>query len=186
MWHDILSLIWIFLPVGLANTGPVLANNISVLKNFSYPLDFNRSWRGQRILGDHKTIRGLLAGMLVGMAVAGVQMLLANMFHSLENYSFSLIDYASYKTLLIGLVFGFGALAGDAVKSFFKRQIGIAPGKNWVPYDQLDFVIGGALASTLFFVLPARLYLLGFVLALILHPTFNVIAWLLHLQDEPF
>jgi CDP-2,3-bis-(O-geranylgeranyl)-sn-glycerol synthase len=31
---------------------------------------------------------------------------------------------------------------GDAVKSFFKRQIGVAPGASWIGFDQLDFFIG--------------------------------------------
>jgi CDP-2,3-bis-(O-geranylgeranyl)-sn-glycerol synthase len=33
-------------------------------------------------------------------------------------------------------------MAGDSVKSFVKRRIGIAPGKPWIPWDQLDFVLG--------------------------------------------
>jgi CDP-2,3-bis-(O-geranylgeranyl)-sn-glycerol synthase len=28
------------------------------------------------------------------------------------------------------------------VKSFFKRRLGIAPGKPWIPADQLDYVVG--------------------------------------------
>jgi hypothetical protein len=30
----------------------------------------------------------------------------------------------------------------DSVKSFVKRRVGIAPGAPWIPFDQLDFVIG--------------------------------------------
>jgi CDP-diglyceride synthetase len=36
-------------------------------------------------------------------------------------------------------------MTGDAVKSFFKRRLGITPGKSWFPFDQLDFVLGAIL-----------------------------------------
>ena len=42
----------------------------------------------------------------------------------------------------LGLLFGVGAMAGDCAKSFFKRRLGIPPGAPWVPFDQLDFVLG--------------------------------------------
>ena len=37
---------------------------------------------------------------------------------------------------------GLGAGVGDAVKSFFKRRVGIAPGSSWLFFDQLDFFVG--------------------------------------------
>jgi CDP-2,3-bis-(O-geranylgeranyl)-sn-glycerol synthase len=33
-------------------------------------------------------------------------------------------------------------MAGDSAKSFFKRRLGIPPGSPWIPFDQLDFVLG--------------------------------------------
>jgi len=42
----------------------------------------------------------------------------------------------------LGVRFGIGAMAGDAVKSFFKRRVGIRPGQPWIPFDQLDFIVG--------------------------------------------
>lgn len=46
---------------------------------------------------------------------------------------------------LIGLALGFGAMAGDSFKSLLKRLSGIAPGRPWIPMDQLDFVAGSLL-----------------------------------------
>jgi CDP-2,3-bis-(O-geranylgeranyl)-sn-glycerol synthase len=40
---------------------------------------------------------------------------------------------------------GFAALAGDSIKSFFKRRIGIQSGSPWIPFDQLDFVVASLL-----------------------------------------
>jgi CDP-2,3-bis-(O-geranylgeranyl)-sn-glycerol synthase len=42
----------------------------------------------------------------------------------------------------LGLRFGVGAMAGDSVKSLIKRRVGVAPGRPWIPFDQLDFVLG--------------------------------------------
>ncbi|MDO8266055.1 MAG: CDP-archaeol synthase [Candidatus Saccharibacteria bacterium] len=182
---DILTLIWLFLPMGIANMGPVLANNIPILKRFNQPLDFGKTFRGKRIFGSHKTIRGILAGTLMGLLVVVVQIILSSMFEWPESVSRQ-VDYSQPVVMLMGLFMGFGAMAGDAIKSFFKRQIGVEPGHSWVPFDQLDFVLGGLVASLPFFILPLNLYLLGLFIALVLHPTVNVLAWILRLQDKPF
>jgi CDP-2,3-bis-(O-geranylgeranyl)-sn-glycerol synthase len=42
----------------------------------------------------------------------------------------------------LGLRFGIGAMTGDSAKGLVKRRVGIATGKPWVPWDQLDFVLG--------------------------------------------
>ena len=45
---------------------------------------------------------------------------------------------------------GLGALGGDALKSFIKPRLGIAPGMPWIPADQLDFVVVGIVAVSFF------------------------------------
>jgi CDP-2,3-bis-(O-geranylgeranyl)-sn-glycerol synthase len=44
--------------------------------------------------------------------------------------------------MMLGLRFGLGSMAGDTAKSFVKRRAGIAPGRPWIPWDQIDFVLG--------------------------------------------
>lgn len=185
MITTLLTIIWIFLPVGLANTAPVLANNTPLLKDLKTPLDFGKTFRGKRIFGDHKTVRGIVAGLLMGLLVVSIQMVLFSQFEQLARYSYT-IDYSSLPTLLLGAALGFGAVAGDAVKSFFKRQAGISPGKNWIPFDQLDFILGGIIFSFPFLVLPLSYYVVALCLALFIHPLANVISWMLGLQDDPF
>lgn len=121
-----------FLPAGIANASPVFATRIPLLKLFNTPLDFGRSWRGQRIFGNNKTWRGLLFGTLMG----GVTSLLVSYF---------LIPNSAdaWYTFLIGAALGAGALTGDAVESFLKRRRGIPAGVSWFPFDQIDYIIGG-------------------------------------------
>ncbi len=112
----ILQTLWLFLPALLANLTPPLVKKIDIL---NYPVDFGAKFRGQRVFGDHKTIRGLVFGVLVAMIVAYLQMML----YSYPAFQWlSIIDYPYYNVLLLGFLLGFGALFGDMVKSFFKRQ----------------------------------------------------------------
>lgn len=181
----ILFALWFFLPAGAANAAPVLANNIPLLKSFTTPIDFGKSFRGKRILGDHKTYRGIISGVLFGTAVAGLQMMLVKIIPWLGELS-DTVDYTSISTLFLGASLGFGALAGDAVKSFFKRQYNVASGGSWFPFDQVDYIIGGLVASRLFVSLSLTTYITILVVWFVIHPVANIIGWLLHLKSKPF
>lgn len=140
----ILGIAWFLIPAYFSNmTPPFIA--IVIGNRWDYPADFGLTWRGKRILGDHKTIRGFVGGIITGMLFGMLQ-------HRLAGAAFvtgiALVDYAAVNGALLGALLGFGALLGDSVKSFFKRRAGIRPGGKWVPFDQIDFVVGAfALAS---------------------------------------
>ena len=99
---------------------------------------FVRYWRGwnrpisRRWLGDHKSVVGSCSGLIVALAVTFLQ--------SELDWRGSLLPYSRWPVL--GLAFGFGAMAGDSLKSLVKRWRGIPPGTSWIPMDQLDFVVG--------------------------------------------
>lgn len=99
---------------------------------------FVRYWKGwnrpisQRWLGGHKTIIGFGLGVLAAVMVTFIQ--------SRVTWPGALVAYDHWATL--GLRFGVGAMAGDSAKSLVKRRLGIAPGRRWIPWDQLDFVLG--------------------------------------------
>jgi CDP-2,3-bis-(O-geranylgeranyl)-sn-glycerol synthase len=134
--HETLQVLWLFMPAYLANMSPVLVQGW--FPRLATPIDGGRRFRGKRILGDHKTWRGLLAGIVVGTAAYELQRL----FHGLGcSPELALLDYAA-APLVPGFLMGVGTGVGDAVKSFFKRQIDIAPGASWPVFDQLDFLAG--------------------------------------------
>lgn len=132
----LLATLYFFLPAYLANMAPVFAKGH--LELLARPIDGGRSFRGKRILGDHKTWRGILAGVVVGVVVFTLQVLT---YEAGALKSLALLDY-SEAGLLPGFLLGLGAGVGDALKSFFKRQLGIAPGASWIGFDQLDFLAG--------------------------------------------
>jgi CDP-2,3-bis-(O-geranylgeranyl)-sn-glycerol synthase len=135
----VLQILYFFLPAYLANMSPVLVR--PWLHAVAVPIDGGRSFRGKRILGDHKTWRGLLAGTVVGVIAYELQR-----FASAGGFAseWALIDYAA-NPLLPGALMGLGAGVGDSVKSFFKRRLDIEPGASWPVFDQLDFFIGAYL-----------------------------------------
>lgn len=149
---------------------------------WNQPVDFKKTFRGKRIFGSHKTIRGLIAGTITG----GIIFVLQGIFMVNVDFSRTLalpgVDYAN---LLIGFLMGFGALTGDMVKSFFKRQISIKPGHSWLPFDQIDWIIG-----SLFFIMPFTqipyLYIFwAFLLGFFLSITVKYVGFLLRLDDKP-
>ena len=64
-----LSGIFLFLPA-------LVPNSAAVLFGGGTPVDFGRTWKGKRILGDGKTWRGLFGGVAAGTAL-GIGMILA-------------------------------------------------------------------------------------------------------------
>ena len=134
--HEVAQVLWLFVPAYLANMSPVLVQGW--FPRLAGPIDGGRSFGGRRILGDHKTWRGLLAGIVVGLATYELQRLL-----HLAGFApgLALLDYAD-DPVLPGFLMGLGTGVGDAVKSFFKRRVDIAPGASWPVFDQLDFFVG--------------------------------------------
>jgi len=159
---------------------PVFAQKLGILKFLSGPADGGKTISGKRIFGDHKTWRGFLAGVLAAIFVAWLQ----HFFYSIQFFQkISLINYSETQWCLLGFLFGFGALFGDLVKSFLKRMVNIAPGAPWIPFDQLDFVIGALIfaAPVYFPAWPAVAVILIF--SPILHIAANNIGYLLRIKN---
>ncbi len=162
--------IYFFLPAGFANMAPVLFQWLPWLAS---PIDRGKTFRGKIIFGDHKTRRGLVMGLLLGTTVAYIQS-----FYPLQSFPENWI--------VIGFLQSVGALLGDLVKSFCKRQRGILPGKPWVPFDQLDFIIGAIITVSLFFSLPVKLIITALILAPFFHITINRIGFWLKIRQTPW
>jgi len=113
------------------------------VKFLNYPLDFGKKWKNKPILGNHKTWRGIFFGVIVSIIIVALQKLMFIKFQFFQEAS--IIDYTQFNFVLLGFLLGFGALLGDSVESFFKRRQNIKSGKPWIPWDQLDFVIGSLL-----------------------------------------
>ncbi len=130
--NTLLFAIWFFLPAGAANAAPILAAKLPYLSRLSAPIDAGKKYRGRRILGEHKTWRGLATGIVTATVIVFIQQLL-NQGSYVEFIPEDAEGYLFHSPLLLGFLFGFGALAGDAIESFFKRQKNVPAGKAWFP-----------------------------------------------------
>ncbi len=140
----IVQAIWLILPAYAANGAAVLVGG-------GKPIDFGKKWKdGRRILGDGKTWRGLFYGALVG-SIVGFSQAVAGKYIEMEGLNVLGLDYFEGFPLMIPLVLSlcFGALLGDITESFFKRRVGKERGEDWIPFDQLDFVLGALFLSFL-------------------------------------
>lgn len=181
--RDTVFVIWFFLPAGLANVAPIVAAKLPWLKAWSFPLDGYATFRGKRLFGEHKTVRGILSGLLVGIVTAALQVLLYRNVPLVRQII--PINYADLNPLLFGALSSTGALTGDALKSFFKRQFGIPPGESWIPFDQVDYVLGGIAFTALYIRLTWTQYLLLLVIWTLMHPLATFIGYLVKLKDRP-
>lgn len=139
-----LAVLWLLVPAGAANLAPPLAARL--LPRRDAPLDGGLRWRGRRLFGSHKTWRGMVAGTLLAAVVHQVQLVLAADAPRPGDWP---LDPELYGRWWMGAWIGFLALAGDAAKSLCKRRVGIAPGRPWFPFDQVDWILG-VLAGTWF------------------------------------
>ncbi len=165
---------WFFLPAGIANAAPLFACRLPGLKRWNTPIDFGKTYRGKPLFGANKTWRGLVFGTLIAALVGFIQYRVIT--YSVESTSFILLSTAAL---------GFGALAGDAIESFFKRQVGVKPGEKWFPFDQIDYIIGGLLAVVPFVSLSLSDILRVGILYFGLHLVFSYIGYLIGFKKTP-
>lgn len=161
---DLLRLVWLMLPAYGANMAPPL-------------LRFWHGWNRpicERWLGTHKTMLGFALGVAAGVSIAWLQ----HVIHP------SLADDGRW--LLLGFAFGAGAMLGDAAKSFVKRRLSIAPGSRWLPFDQIDFVLGALLAISPWIVLPLREVIAILALTFVGDLVVNQLAFRLGIKRTPW
>jgi CDP-2,3-bis-(O-geranylgeranyl)-sn-glycerol synthase len=184
MLQEIFLALWFFLPAGIANMMPIFVAHLPSLKRFDTPIDFGRTYRGKRIFGAHKTWRGLAAGVIFGTLTLWLQQLAVAHLGFLANWTHQ-VDYDQLPTLIVGPLFAIGALGGDAIESFFKRQRGIAPGRGWFPFDQTDYIIGGAIMTAPFVALSLPQYVWLLVIWLAVHLIASAIGYLIGVKERP-
>lgn len=180
---DIFFAIWFFAPAGLANLCAFASGKIPFLRPYNYPADFGLRIGGKRILGSHKTIRGFIIGIIAGIIGVYIQVWFYQEVTWMQKYF--PVHYDVINPIMLGFLLGFGALLGDAVKSFFKRRRGIQPGRSWFPFDQIDYIVGG-IALTWFYVpLEGRIYAIMFITWALIHPITTFIGYLFRLRRKP-
>jgi len=150
--------VYFFLSAYLANAAPVICGG-------GAPLDGGRLFLDHKpILGSHKTVRGTIAGLVVGSLTALIQ-----------------------GDFLRGILLTGGAVGGDLFNSFLKRRLNIKPGAPLPIIDQLSFIIGATVLVSLVPPPPSWEMIVTILIATLpIHFLSNFFAYLLKMKKEPW
>lgn len=176
----VINALWLLLPAAFANMAPVLAKPL--FPRWDTPVDFGHVWKEKEIFGSHKTYRGFASGIFLGFIVFYFQQLLYQSFPAIRNIS--LFNYVDVHSVL-GAWMGFSALLGDLIKSFFKRRFSIRPGRPWIPFDQIDWIIGALLGICVVYVPTLTLVLVSLAIGVAFHFLIKYIGFLWKLNPTP-
>ncbi len=159
-------------------------NPVAALFGGGTPIDLGRNFSdGKRIFGDGKTWRGLITGILAGIATGFVLILAAGRFPPA-----SLPEH----TLLTVTLLATGALLGDLVKSFFKRRFGKERGAKWPIADQYDLVAGAFLLlligdpAWLFATVTLPVLVVILIITPVLHRATNIVGFFFRVKEVPW
>ena len=187
------AVVFIF-PAFVANAAPTI---LGKGKRLNAPIDGGRYWKdNKRILGDGKTIRGFISGVVCGMiSSVGIAVIASYSGYSLEYVTlfnkgifywiFYPIDNYIVLSALVGFLLGCGALIGDIIGSFIKRRSGLQRGESYPFMDQLGFLV-----VALVFVSPVIPWPLIWLLVLApitlgLHIGLNILSYVVGIQEVP-
>lgn len=163
----------VLLPAYFANASPTF-----LIKLKKHPIDFGLMLGKNRLLGDGKTIEGLIIASIVGY-VSG---LLINYLVMLLPSSIVALNLPSIAYLFIGL----GAMIGDSFGSFFKRRMGLPRGANVGLLDMEDFIVGSLVAARIFASFSWWTVIIALVATPFVHRTAGIIGYKIGLKKEPW
>ncbi len=189
---DILAAsIWLMLPA-------YLANPMAAVFGGGTPMDLGKYFPdGRRILGNGKTIRGLVAGTACGIMIGLIQIGLAPRLMAsgvLDNWPLfhGALGAYSFSTLSIVFLMAFGALLGDSAESFIKRRLDLERGAMFPVADQLDFVLGAWVLTYIFAAYWFNTYFSFWIILTVLvatpllHLAANILGYLIKVKKEPW
>ncbi|MEE8131902.1 MAG: CDP-archaeol synthase, partial [Candidatus Paceibacterota bacterium] len=121
-------------------------------------------------------------GLLSAVLITYLQTFVLIKINFLNNIS--IVDYQNINFVVLGFLFGFGALFGDLVKSFFKRRINKESSESWKIIDQLDYVIGSLIFVSLIFTPTVLDIFVILIISLVLTIIVNQIGWIMGFRKE--
>jgi CDP-2,3-bis-(O-geranylgeranyl)-sn-glycerol synthase len=157
---------------------------------FAVPIDRGRTFRGRRLLGDNKTLRGFLV-MVPASACAFV--LVSQIAMGGNPEAFGLWRLTGLQYALLGAWAGLGFMLGELPNSFVKRQLDIEPGRLttnraaavWqLAADRVDSGLGMLIAIALVVPLPWQTWGLVLLLGWSLHWGFSVLLFRLDVKPR--
>jgi len=175
--HCALFLILAFVLAGLPHS---LWLNNKFSRALAIPIDGGLTFRGRRILGENKTLRGFVVMIPAAALAFATVAVLISFPRGVPPATLWQLTPAGYAAL--GAWAGFGFMAGELPNSFVKRQLGILPGQAPASgstrticffIDRIDSIVGMLVAVTLAVNLPWTTWLWVLVLGPSIHLLFS-------------
>ncbi|MFW9834454.1 MAG: CDP-2,3-bis-(O-geranylgeranyl)-sn-glycerol synthase [Candidatus Thorarchaeota archaeon] len=175
--------IWLGLPAWIANAIPVVGGG-------GKPIDGGRVFRdGHRILGDGKTIRGFIVGVLFGTLIGVGQSFAAPYLRPILAQYVTItpeMDYVLSINIPVAFLLSLGALTGDLVGSFIKRRVNVKSGDPSPFLDQVGFIIM-ALIFAFPLLAPEPIFVMVLILTTLgIHWLSNAFSYLVGLKKNPW
>jgi CDP-2,3-bis-(O-geranylgeranyl)-sn-glycerol synthase len=163
---------------------PSLSATLGIFKFLAKPIDAGKQFMGKPLLGNHKTWRGLILGLSSGVLVIFFQKWLFVNCPSMQ--SISIINYLNIDIWNFALSMTLGAIFGDLFFAFIKRRLNLQPGARFMPFDQINYVLGAAIFLFIFSKVEINLsvWLTVLVLTFILHVGATQIGYKLGLSKS--
>jgi len=179
--------VWLALPVILAGGTHIIVIRRDLWARLArLPLDGGATFRGRRVLGDHKTVRGAVVMAGATAAFSGAQAAFGSCWPPVRALGF---DHGTH-WLPWGLLLGIGYVVGELPNSCVKRQLDVAPGASapgllaplfWLA-DQLDSLVGVLCLMALVWVPPLAVAAALTLLTLAVHPAMALVMVALGLK----
>ncbi len=185
LFWSVIDAVWFFLPAMLPNTSAAIFGG-------GKPIDGGRIWKGNRLLGDGKTWRGLAVGIASGIVLGYFESIISIPFGS----QLSAVYTPSFEILPVLFVLSAGSMLGDIAGAFWKRRKGMPRGEKVRLVDQYDFAAGAFLLAAA--VAPAYVFrylidgyaIFGFAFVLLiiypLHRFINYLGYRKGLKSVPW
>ena len=156
---------------------------LPVSQRFAIPLDGGRTFRGRRLLGANKTLRGFV----IMVPATGVSFtVLSGVLGGLPSRVAGLWPISSADYALLGTWAGFGFMLGELPNSFVKRQLGVDPGhaanatSTWPLFlvlDRIDSILGMLIALAIAVPIPWLTSMYVLIVGPLLHASFSVVLF---------
>ena len=170
-----------FVFAGLAHSAWLRA---PLSRRLMLPLDGGHRFRGRRVLGDNKTVRGFVVMVpAASLAFAGLSAVLSvSSPDAIANlWSLSIGGYAT-----LGALAGLGFMAGELPNSFVKRRFDIAPGSAprgrfamlvCFVVDRVDSILGALIAISAVVPAPPMMWVYVLLIGPGIHLAFSALLF---------
>jgi CDP-2,3-bis-(O-geranylgeranyl)-sn-glycerol synthase len=147
MLHSAAEALWFYLPALIANMAVYVQ---CTFVGDGIPIDLYGEIGGKRILGNSRTLLGMMGFFVFSLMVGAFQ-------------------HRAMESLYLGM----GANFGCILNSLIKRSLGLPRGKNVFPLDQTDHILGASLFYISRYPLDLGLFAWGLLAGCVIHLSVN-------------